>query len=167
MVVTIDWRRAGVFYPTVGFFPFLWRIWHNVGRDTYSEHRTFILSLMRQAQGHEAVPKMLRESWHEGHPSFLLKSIYLHGLEQMDLQKSRCVSLCAHSGSEGDYSSIGTFQMQRWSSLCYGSCRARQAIWLQASSLPQHPLQDLDFFQSPWTAVYSILWGWMDLFNLL
>lgn len=65
-----------------------------MGRDTHSEHGTFILPLMRQARGHEAVPKMLRESWHEQHPSFLLKAECLHGVEQMDLQKPRCVSVC-------------------------------------------------------------------------
>lgn len=166
MVVRIDWRQAGVFYPTVGFFPFLWRIWHNVGRDTYSEHRTFILSLMRQAQGHEAMPKMLRESWHELHPSFLLKAKYLHGVEQMDLQKARCVPIqvqrvaalqlvlskcrddlhCAMAPAEPDKQS--SFRLPPFHSIS-----SRTFI-----SFSLHELLLTPFFEDWWTSLTSCNW---------
>lgn len=154
-----DWLKTGRgFLPHSWIFSFLWRFWHNVGNNSYSECCTFILSLMKQAPGHEAVPMLLKESWHEWHP-FLSKAKCLQGVGQLYLQQACCVSPCVHSGPEGDCSSMCIFQMQRWSSLRRGSCRDRQAVLLQASPLPQPSLQDLHFFQFPWTAAYPVLWG--------
>lgn len=49
---------------------------------------------MTHAQGHEAAPKILRESWREWHPSFLLKARYLPGVGQLSLQQALCVCPC-------------------------------------------------------------------------